>query len=62
LLKIFSPKLVENHDVETSKTGRLSTEGQGGKDCNLLPGIAFIFYLKNKKQMKKKVGSIGLLC
>lgn len=35
----ISPKLVENHDVETSKTGRLSTEGQGGKDCNLLQGL-----------------------
>lgn len=37
LLKIFSPKLVENHDVETSKTGRLSTEGQGGKGLQLAP-------------------------
>lgn len=40
--RYFPPKLVENHDVETSKTGRLSTEGQGGKDCNSLPGTGEI--------------------
>jgi hypothetical protein len=50
LLKIFSPKLVENHDVETSKTGWPSTEEQGEKDCNLLPGTGE----KKKKKRKRK--------
>ena len=52
LLKIFSPKLIENHDAETSKQGNWAQRDREERTATCSQGLE-----KIKKEKEKKIKS-----